>query len=417
MLRIAILFGGKSCENEISVLTGVFVLNLLDKEKYLPVPVYIHTDGSMYTSAKMIDLNVFKKRDYSSFERIFFDGGSMYAFSGKAKVKNRGKIDAAINCCHGGLGEGGGISALMQLNEIPLASPELTASGMFMDKTLTKLVAKALNVPTVEYIRVNESDYNRRGRFLLKNIESRLKYPVVIKPAHLGSSIGISVAETEEEAAQAIEAAFYLDDRVVIEKYLRNKRDINCAAYSLGGDIYVSEPEEAASGDKIYSFADKYLKSGERPHSVGRPTVYPEQGSDDEDADAQIAAADAGGGESAETVPSVQKSAGTAAAMANSTRETIRSYTRTLYKRMNLKGIVRMDFLLCDGKIYLGEVNTVPGSLAYYLFCEHISDAKNLFSALLDDALKNAEEGQKRVITTGILQSVSVSGKRGGVRL
>ena len=137
MLKVAVLFGGKSCENEISVLTGVFVLNLLDREKYVPVPVYIHTDGGMYTSAKMTDLNVFKKKEFSSFEQIFFDGGTMYAFNGaKTKIKNKGKIDAALNCCHGGLGEGGGISALMQLNGIPFASPELTASGMFMDKTL-----------------------------------------------------------------------------------------------------------------------------------------------------------------------------------------------------------------------------------------------------------------------------------------
>ncbi|MFQ9736398.1 MAG: hypothetical protein ACLR06_00860 [Christensenellaceae bacterium] len=307
MLKVAVLFGGKSCENEISVLTGVFVLNLLDREKYVPVPVYIHTDGGMYTSAKMTDLNVFKKKEFSSFEQIFFDGGTMYAFNGaKTKIKNKGKIDAALNCCHGGLGEGGGISALMQLNGIPFASPELTASGMFMDKTLTKLVAKALNVPTVEYIRVNEADYAKRGKFLLKNIESRLKYPVVVKPAHLGSSIGISVAETEESAAAAVEAAFQLDDRVIIEKFLKNKRDVNCAAYSLGGEIYVSEPEEAASGDKIYTFADKYLGEGSRRN----------------------------GG----------KAGKKAAAVSDETREKIRSYTRTLYKRMNLKGIVRMDF-------------------------------------------------------------------------
>lgn len=107
MRKVAVLFGGKSCENEISVLTGVFVLNLIDREKFIPVPVYIHTDGGMYTSPKMTDLNIFKKRDFSSFERIFFDGGTMYAFNGaKTKAKNKGKIDAALNCCHGGLGEG-----------------------------------------------------------------------------------------------------------------------------------------------------------------------------------------------------------------------------------------------------------------------------------------------------------------------
>ncbi len=376
MRKIAILFGGKSNENEISVLTGVFVLNLIDREKYLPVPVYIHTDGQMYTSPRMSDLGVFRKGDFSSFKRIFFDGGGMYAFNpAKTKVKFLGKIDGALNCCHGGLGEGGGISALMQLNEIPLASPGLTASGVFLDKTLTKLAAKALNIPVVEYIRVNERDYARRGRFLLKSIASRLKYPVVVKPAHLGSSIGVALAESEEEAEKAIRTAFLLDDRVIIERFVRGKRDINCAAYSLKGEIFVSEPEEASSGEKIYSFADKYLK----PEGKG---------------ERQRGEAD----------------------LPDGTREAIRSYTRTLYKRMNLKGIVRMDFLLSEGKIYLGEVNTVPGSLAYYLFCERVSDAKNLFSDLIDDAISSAAEGKKQLISTGILQTVPSGTKRGGVR-
>lgn len=376
MRKIAILFGGKSNENEISVLTGVFVLNLIDREKYLPVPVYIHTDGQMYTSPQMSDLGVFRKGDFSSFKRIFFDGGGMYAFNpAKTKVKFLGKIDGALNCCHGGLGEGGGISALMQLNEIPLASPGLTASGVFLDKTLTKLAAKALNIPVVEYIRVNERDYARRGRFLLKSIASRLKYPVVVKPAHLGSSIGVALAESEEEAEKAIRTAFLLDDRVIIERFVRGKRDINCAAYSLKGEIFVSEPEEASSGEKIYSFADKYLK----PEGKG---------------ERQRGEAD----------------------LPDGTREAIRSYTRTLYKRMNLKGIVRMDFLLSEGKIYLGEVNTVPGSLAYYLFCERVSDAKNLFSDLIDDAISSAAEGKKQLISTGILQTVHSGTKRGGVR-
>ncbi len=400
MRKVAVLFGGKSCENEISVLTGIFVLNLIDREKFIPVPVYIHTDGGMYTSAKMTDLNVFKKHDFSSFERVFFEGGTMYAFNGaKTRTKNKGKIDAALNCCHGGLGEGGGVSALMQMNEIPLASPELTASGMFMDKTLTKLVAKALNIPTVEYIRVGETDYARRGKFLLKNIETRLKYPVVIKPAHLGSSIGISVAETEAEAKAAVDAAFLLDDRVIIERFLKNKRDINCAAYSLGGEIFVSEPEEAACGEKIYSFADKYLKT--------RPRISQRNAEKTADsAAAELSDGDFTG----------RKSAGMSALISDETREKIRSYTRTLYKRMNLKGIVRMDFLLSEGELYLGEVNTVPGSLAYYLFCERVSDAKNLFTDLIEDALKNAST-EKHLITTGILQSVTLGSKRGGVRL
>ena len=376
MWKVAVFFGGKSCENEISILTGVFVMNLLDKEKYSVLPVYIHTDGGTYTSPKMFHLDTFKEKRYASFERIFFDGGSVYALNGaKRKVKRLAKVDVALNCCHGGLGEGGGVSALMEWNNVPLASPDLTASGVFMDKYTTKLIMRALNVPTVDYVRVNEKDYEKRGAFLLKSIESRLKYPVVIKPSHLGSSIGISIAKDEGEAKAAIESAFALDNRVIIEKYLENKQDVNCAAYSLNGEIFVSEAE-LAFGDGIYSFEEKYVKR----KRDGESGVNYEKGH-------------------------------SRCALSGELREKIRSYTRSVYKRMDLRGVARMDFLVSDGKIYLCEVNTVPGSLAYYLFCERILDAKNFFSDLLEDALRRGGEGGKKLVTTGILRTVRWQGK------
>ena len=375
MRKVAVFFGGKSCENEISILTGVFILNLLDREKYTPFPIYIHTDGGMYTSSDMTNLNVFKEKRVSSFERIFLDGGSVYALNEKkSRAKRLAKIDVAINCCHGGLGEGGGVSALTAWNGIPLASPDLTSSGVFMDKGMTKLIARALNVPTVDYIRVNEKDYERRGAFLLKSIRSRLKYPVIIKPAHLGSSIGITLAQNEEEVKSALADAFTLDDRVIIEKYLTKKQDVNCAAYSLHGKIILSEPE-LAFGEGVYSFEDKYLR---RSSDHGTPISSKEGGR---------------------------------YAVSGELREKIRSYTRTVYKRMNLQGAVRMDFLISEGKAYLCEVNTVPGSLAYYLFCDRIIDARQFLSDLVETAWEEGQQSEKKLVTTGILHSVRVKTK------
>ncbi len=370
MRKVAVFFGGKSCENEISILTGVFVLNVLDGEKYSLLPVYIHTDGGAYTSPKMTDLNFFREKKYAEMERIFFDGGTVYALNAKKRrVKRIAKIDVALNCCHGGLGEGGGVSAMMAWNEIPLASPDLTASGAFMDKSATKLVMEALHIPTVEYLRVNEQDYEKRGAFLLRRIESKLKYPVVVKPAHLGSSIGIAVAKDEEEVKAALRAAFTLDNRVVIEKYLEEKEDINCAAYSLNGEIIVSEPERA-HGEGIYSFEDKYIR---RSADLGTP---------------------------------FDAKAGGKYALNGDLRDKIRAYTRTIYKRMNLNGVVRMDFLLHEGQAYLCEVNAVPGSLSYYLFCERIMDARSFFGDLIEEAIREAGQRKKRLVTTGILRSV-----------
>lgn len=371
MRKVAVLFGGKSCENEISILTGVFVLNLLSREKYDVLPVYIHTDGGMYTSTKMREIEVFREGRFSSFQRIFFDGGIAYGIRvKKEKIKRIGKVDVALNCCHGGLGEGGGVSAMMEWNSIPLASPELTPSAVFMDKYLTKIVMKGLGVPTLDYIRVNERDYEKRGAFLLKTIEGKLKYPVVIKPAHLGSSIGISVARDEWEARRALESAFTLDNRVIVEKFLEQKADVNCAAYALNGEIFVSEAE-GAFGEGIYSFEEKYVKR---------------------------------------TSDVLTGKGGGRYALNGELREKIRAYTKTVYKRMDFKGVVRMDFLVSGKEVYLCEVNTVPGSLAYYLFCERVTDARNFFSALIEDALKQGG-GEKKLVTTGILRTAKIARK------
>lgn len=373
MRKVAVVFGGKSSENEISVLTGVFVMNVLDREQYTVIPIYIHTDGGAYTSEKMTDLSVFKQKKFACFERVVLDGGVLYAMNAaKKKIKRIAKIDVALNCCHGGLGEGGGVAALMEWNGIPFASPDLTASGVFMDKCMTKTVLRGLGIPVVEYIRVNERDYNKRGTFLLKSIEGRLKYPVIIKPAHLGSSIGIAVAKNEAEAKAAIEAAFVLDDRVIIEKYLEEKQDVNCAAYCLNGEICVSEPE-GAFGDGVYSFEEKYVK---RKADTDRGVLSKNASKD-----------------------------GGRYALSEEMRSKIRSYTKTVYKRMNLFGVVRMDFLVSKDKAYLCEVNTVPGSLAYYLFCERITDAKRFFSDLLEEAFLRGKE-EKKILSTGILRSV-----------
>ena len=375
MRKVAVVFGGKSCENEISVLTGVFVLNLIDKAKYSTIPLYMHTDGGIYTSPKMTDVGVFRDKKYSCFQRVFLDGGILYALIGGKKIKRICKIDAAINCCHGGLGEGGGVSAMLEWNGIPLASPDIASSSVFMDKCMTKVIMRALNIPTLDYIRVNESDYKKRGAFLLKSIDSRLKYPVVIKPANLGSSIGIAVAKNETEAKTAIENAFTLDTRVLIEKYLEKKRDVNCAAYTLNGEIFVSEPE-AAFGEGLYSFEEKYIKR--KSDSANGPLSAK------------------GGGRYA---------------LNGDLRDKIRSYTKTVYKRMNMRGAVRMDFLVSEGKAYLCEVNTVPGSLAYYLFCERIVDARTFFSDMIEDAVASFAARDKKILTTGILRDVQGAGR------
>ena len=160
---------------------------------------------------------------------------------------------------------------------------------------------------------------------------------------------------------------FYLNYSVLIEKFLEHKQDVNCAACCIRGEICVSEAEEAF-GDGIYSFEEKYVK--------------------------RTADGTKGGGR---------------CVLNGDLRDKIRAYTKTLYKRLNLSGVVRMDFLVSDKKAYLCEVNTVPGSLAYYLFCERITDARTFFSDLIEEALRSTND--KKVLSTGILRKVKWLGK------
>lgn len=369
MQKVAVLFGGNSCENEISILTGVFTLNVLDGTKYDVIPVYIHTDGGIYTAESMRDISTFREGRYAGFQRVFFDGGNLYALYGaKKKVKCLGKIDGAINCCHGGLGEGGGVSALMEWNGIPLASPGVLPSAVFMDKCATKKMLRALHIPIVDYLCIHETDYIKRGAFMIKSVESRLKYPVVVKPSKLGSSIGIGVAHNEEQLKTALDVAFTLDRQVLVEKYLEDKKDVNCAVCRLHGEVCVAEPE-TSFGAGVYSFEEKYVKREKDSKRVGVDGL-------NED----IA-------------------------------HRIKAYAKSVYKRTGMSGVVRMDFLLSGEDVYLCEVNTVPGSLAYYFFCERIFEAKTFFADLIDEAIANAKTERKPIITTGILRNVKMRRK------
>lgn len=362
--KVAVVFGGRACEREVSIITGTMACNVLRGGKFDVLPVYFDENGRAYTSKSFFEIANFRKADFlKKAKRVEFSDGALYEIEPNGKRwKRMCAVDCLLNCCHGGLGEGGGVSALAEMQGIPLASPSVAPSAVCLDKSLTKVFVKGLGIPVVDGMRVRERDYRKRGAFLLKNIERRLKFPVIVKPCKLGSSIGIAVAKDCDGLKGALQTAFELDDCVVIEKFLLDKKDVNCGAYSLGGEVFVSEAETAfSSSDGVYGFEDKYIRK--------------------------------------------KKNDGGRCLLSGSVRQKIRGYTKTVYRRMNMSGVVRMDYLVQGEKVYLSEVNTVPGSLAYYLFCDRISEARAFFEALIDDGLERAEKSKKRLVTTGVLET------------
>ena len=367
---VAVFFGGRSCENEVSVITGTMAANLL-RGRYTVFPVYIAQDGGMYCGEALFDTASFRAPAlFKACPEAVVAGGMLWQKKGK-KLKPLAKPDCALNCCHGTGGEDGALAGLLDLNGIPNASPDMAASALFMDKVLTKHFAKGIGVKTVPYFKIEERDFRKRGAFAVKCVEERLGYPVIVKPARLGSRIGVAVAEDRGRLALAIEAGFAYDGVLLAEKYLSDRREINCAALRRGDEIVVSECEEPKTKHTFLTFSDKYLDGGK-----GDKGEYP----------AKISKASA---------------------------DLVKGYTKLLYRRAQLRGVVRADFLLSGGEVYFNEMNTVPGALGWYFFSERLSGFAEVLSALIEQGICDARErfGKRLLKNSGVLGGFSSRGK------
>ena len=366
--NVAVVFGGMSSENEVSVITGTLAVNLLDGAGYAAYPVYLAQDGRMYTGRRLADVSAFRGGMPKADEALFLHG-ALYAVKGK-KLALLSGIDCGLNCCHGAGGEDGLVAALFAQNHIPNASPDMAASALFMDKGLTKLAAKALGVRTAPYFRIGEAEYAKRGAFAIRCVEERIGYPVVVKPACQGSSIGVSVAADRPAFVRAVETAFSFDRCLIAEKYLAGAREINCAAYRAGGEIVLSECEEPVTANEILTFSDKYL-AGEKGARRRFPADLP------------------------------------AVSVAR-----VKGYTKLLYRRLGLRGVVRADFLLSGEEVYFNELNTVPGSLACYLFSESLAGFSRVLSDIIGEGIAAAAagRGKKLLKNTGVFSSFSGKG-------
>lgn len=337
MKAVAVFFGGQSVEHDVSVITGVLTVNSIDKTKYAVIPVYVHNDGAWYTGDKLIDLDEYDKIDFKKLKRVTLVGGSnaLYQVKGK-KLKELAKIRVAINCMHGERGEDGSLSGALKMCGIALASPSMLASSVCMDKEFTKVFLRGLKIKALPSVTIKSAEE-------WAELNDKPQYPVIVKPACLGSSIGISVAKTEEEFIRALAYALKFNERAVIEPCLTDFKEINCAAYrGINGIIKVSECERPVGRTNILSFGDKY-ESGKR--------VFPA------DIDKKIS-------------------------------DKIKKTTEKVYSALGATGVIRIDYFIEKGEVYLNEINTVPGSLAYYLF----GDTLKSFSGMLDELIELADK-------------------------
>ena len=361
MKNIAVFFGGESVEHDVSVITGVLTCNSLDKSRNV-IPVYVNRAGEWYTGESLLDPDNYTDLNYKKLTRVTFVFGNnkLYGVYGK-KLREICTVTSAINCMHGERGEDGCLAGVLKMCGIANASADVYPSALAMDKTITKRALHGI-VRVLPFVAVES----------VKEVEEiclPFDYPVIVKPVLGGSSIGVKIAENKEELSRAVGYALRFGRRIMIEPCLSDFIEINCAAYLGENGIKVSECEKPVRRTDFLTFADKY-ESGKRIF----PADIPKKISD-----------------------------------------RIKAITEKVYKVFAFTGVIRIDFFVVGEKVYLNEINSVPGSLAYYLF----SDTLKGFSTMLNELLEVAstrfasESTIKKTYESGILHSVGAkSAKR-----
>ncbi len=367
--RVAVIFGGRSVEHEVSVITGIQVMENMDRDKYDIIPIYIDKDGKWFTGNSLMEFENFKESNLDDLQEVILspktNDYNLYSHPeniGLFKKKVMDKIDIIFPTIHGTNGEDGTIQGLFELMNIPYVGCGVLASSVGMDKIIMKDVFKANGLPIVDYIWFYRREWLEEQEETIKTIEEGLGYPVFVKPANLGSSIGISKAKDREGLIQAMEIAIRYDRKIIVEEAVENPREINCAAMGYDDKVITSLCEEPLGWEEVLTFEDKYINSNIK--GIGK------EGS------RRIIPAD----------------------IEDNIREKIEEAARKAFIAIDGRGNARIDFLLDkDKNIYVNEINTLPGSIAFYLWEGREYSFKELIDNMIDIAIKAHEEKNKNM--------------------
>ena len=389
-IKVGVFFGGKSVEHEISVITMNQAINSLNPEKYEVVPIYISKTGEMYTGDDLLDLYSFRdmevllKRCYKI--SVIRNGKQVQVVRTPApwigkRVLNT--IDVAFPIVHGTNCEDGTVAGFLNLLDIPYVGPDIMASSIGMDKILQKKVLRASGLPVVDYVAFYSMDYIKEEENILKQVENELSFPVIVKPGNLGSSVGIKKASNKAELEEAIEFAMEFADRIIVEKAVTDLKEINCAIIGNLSNSETSVCEEPLFTDEILSYTDKYIGDGKTKGG----TI----------SGGKIAGAKLGGLKAgAKTGNQTQEFANKKipADISEEKSEEIRNLTKEVFKVLGCSGFARVDYLIDTktDKVYVNEINTIPGALSFYLWEATGKSFEEKLDQAIDIALKRYRE-------------------------
>lgn len=390
-IHVAVLFGGKSVEHEVSVISALQAIQSMNKDKYAVYPIYITKKNELYWGEDLDKIEEYKNipalLQKSTKINIVTDGSKTYLVPQQQKRFSKAKpiacIDVAFPIVHGTNVEDGALQGFLKTLNLPFVGCDVLASAICMDKFAMKIMLKEVGFPVLDGIRFTAQDYKNEEK-ILADTESRFGYPVIVKPVDLGSSVGISKAENRQELEDALELAFQFADKILIEPAVVNLKEINCSVLGDYTAAEASELEEPISADKILSYKDKYMDGGKKTGgSKGMSSLK-------------------------RKIP---------AEIPAETAEKIKEIAVNAFKYLDCNGVVRIDFLMDSktGEFWINEFNTIPGSLAFYLWEPKGVSYTNLLDRLISLALKRQRSNEEITYSfdTNILSSASFGGAKG----
>lgn len=359
-IKIGVIYGGETVEHEVSVISALQAMNNLNEDKYDIVPIYISKDRIWYTGHMLRDIEFYKEFEDEkkyAIKVMLYKKGKTFLLQRTTGIfrKDITDLDVILPVVHGNNVEDGSLAGLLDSIGIPYVGSHVLGGALGQDKVVMKQVMESVNLPIVPYTWFYDSEYLDNKENILKEIK-KIGYPVIVKPATLGSSIGIEVAKNEKDIESKIEDAMEYDTKIVVEKVIENLTEVNASV--LGNYEYqkVSPLEEVMGEDEILSFADKYLGNAKSKGTASK-----------------------GMASTSRIVP---------ARISEKLTKEIQDTAKQVFKVLNLSGVCRVDFLIDnkENKFYVNEPNTCPGSLSFYLWKE----AGMKYSELLDEMVSIA---------------------------
>ena len=395
-LNIAVIFGSRSCEHDVSIISALQLIEAAKTAGFTVIPVYISREGLWYTGEALTQIETFREFNPmgKGITRVNLDvsanAGDLWAWPPQraglfAKVPAPiAHIDVAIPVLHGLHGEDGTVQGLLEMANIPYASSGVLGSAVGMDKIAMKQMLRGAGYPVLDYVWLTRDQLKADREAIVERIEREIKYPAFVKPAALGSSIGVSKANNREELDRALDLAASYDRRILVEVGINNPVEINCAALGYGEDVRTSvcEMPVPSTGDKFLNFFEKYLRNAGTK------------------------------GESSRGMKSLSRVV--PAPIGEELTERIQRMTKEIFKLLDCRGTVRIDFILDENDVlYVNEPNTIPGSLAFYLWQECGVSFGKLVEIMVEDALRAHADKNTNVFAfdSTILQKVAAGAK------